>query len=269
MQTIQPELIERYQILLQKDPKSKVFAPLAEAYRKLGLKKQALDICENGVKHNPSFAGGRVALARVYLEMEKAELALEQLKKAVDAEPENILALSLLGETQLQLKHAKEALKAFKLLLFLNPNNEKAQKAVQRLESLTADDFEEDVFAMKPLRQAVEESEALAIEPLPPSQDEQHKWRDLERLISLTDAFLVRNDIDRALDALKEAERSHGPKPEIVRRLKLINQRNWEQEPQPAPAPQNIDRKTQGRQDKLEKLQLLLANLRELKTKDK
>jgi hypothetical protein len=31
------ELLERYQILLEKDPRSQVFAPLAEAYRKMGL----------------------------------------------------------------------------------------------------------------------------------------------------------------------------------------------------------------------------------------
>ena len=37
MQNNQPELIEKYQIQLQKDPKLQVFAQLTEAYRKMGL----------------------------------------------------------------------------------------------------------------------------------------------------------------------------------------------------------------------------------------
>jgi len=55
MQDIQPELIEKYQIQLEKDPKSQVFAPLSEAYRKMGLLEEAFRIAVRGVQFNPQF----------------------------------------------------------------------------------------------------------------------------------------------------------------------------------------------------------------------
>lgn len=48
------EYIRRY----QEDPTSRVFAPLAEAYRRLGRVDEAIDICLEGLKHHPEFPGG-------------------------------------------------------------------------------------------------------------------------------------------------------------------------------------------------------------------
>src|SRR6476661_8315239 len=63
--SLTPELVERYQLEYARDPQSKVFAPLSEAYRRMGLVEEALRIAENGVRANPGFASGRVAFARV------------------------------------------------------------------------------------------------------------------------------------------------------------------------------------------------------------
>ena len=48
----------------QEDPRSRVFAPLAEAYRKAGLLDEAIEIARDGVRVHPHFVGGKVALAR-------------------------------------------------------------------------------------------------------------------------------------------------------------------------------------------------------------
>src|SRR4051812_7341880 len=128
MQDVQHELIEKYQILLQRDPKSQVFAPLTEAYRRMGLIEEAFRIAVRGVQFNPGFSGGRIALAKVFLERESLEAAMAELEKAVDLSPDNILAHSLLGECYLKVKRPKDALRAFKMVLFLAPTNEKAQK---------------------------------------------------------------------------------------------------------------------------------------------
>ena len=63
MDETNPEFIERYQKLYEEDPKSRIFAPLAEAYRKMGLINEALELAQNGVKIHPQFSGGRVALS--------------------------------------------------------------------------------------------------------------------------------------------------------------------------------------------------------------
>ncbi len=222
-------LIEKYQNILLKEPASKVFAPLAEAYRKMGWMKEARETAQQGIQNNPNFAGGYVALAKVAIDEEKYQEAATALAKAVDLSPENILAHQLLAESYLRLKQAKEALRSFKMVLFLNPDNEKAQKAVQRLESLTADEYEEELFSMQPLGRAVQKievQEAPTLEPLKPNAkapviDE----KILERYLSLADAYTVRSDFERAVDTLETARREFGNHKEILRRTKLIQQR--------------------------------------------
>jgi tetratricopeptide (TPR) repeat protein len=242
MDEISPEFIERYQKIYAQDPRSRVFAPLAEAYRKIGRIKEGLEIARAGVKIHPDFAGGRVALGRLLLEDNNIADASEEFKKATEFAPENILAYQLLGESLLKLKKTRDALSAYKMLLFLNPDNSRALKAVQKLESLTADEYEDDLFAMKPLKEAVKDwDEFELIFDLEPhakgpnisTEKDAQKSKFLDRVLSLTDAYIVRNDIDRALDALNEAERLIGANPEIVKRLSLIQRRQLDSIPTP------------------------------------
>ncbi|HMN69950.1 MAG TPA: tetratricopeptide repeat protein [Bdellovibrionales bacterium] len=259
MQDIQPELIEKYQLLLQKDPKSQVFAPLTEAYRKMGMLEEAFRIAVRGVQFNPNFAGGRIALAKVSLERENLPGAVQELEKAVDLSPDNILAHSLLGECYLKSKRPKDALKAFKMVLFLAPTNDKAIKAVKKLESLTADEYEDDLFEMKPLP-SIDHLDVESATPLKPVALK--IVGDLERALSLVDAYIVRNDMEAAWNRLEEAERDMGPHPEIVKRMKLVHQRRDDDEdeeavvePPPSRAVQAKDRQITFLRDLLERVQ--------------
>jgi tetratricopeptide (TPR) repeat protein len=258
MTDINPVLVEKYQLILQSDPGAKVFAPLAEAYRKMGLVDEGIQICLKGLQHHPDFASGRVALGRLYLEKGDLERSVPELEKAVDLSPENLLAQSLLGEAYLKLRRPKDALMAFKMLLFLNPNDDKAQSAVRKLESLTADEYDEDVFAMTKLQQAAEKVQNVemetpeALRPLNPDDDSDRQKRDLDRYVSLADAFLVRNDFERARATLEEAEQVHGHRPEISKRLKLLNQR-FDEDADPVPPPE--PRETQIRDGQIALLQ--------------
>jgi tetratricopeptide (TPR) repeat protein len=268
MSDLNPEFIERYQLLLEEDPKSKVFAPLAEAYRKMGLLKEALQICTQGVQYHPDFSGGRVALARVLIDSGDISTAIEQLQKAVDLAPENVLAQMILGDCLMRMKNPKEALKAYKMVLFLNPRHDRAQRAIRKLESLTADEYDEDIFALRSLHpNTLQEEAALPLEPLPPSR----AIRNLDRYVSLADAFLVRNDFDRAQQVLLEAQQNLGPHPEIERRLKLLSLRGSEEsspdivtplEAPSVPVPP-LNRGERIREAKIQVLQKLLTNIRD------
>ena len=211
MQDIQPELVERYQILLQRDPKSQVFAPLAEAYRKMGLLEEAFRIAVRGVQFNPTFAGGRIALAKIFLDRDGLASATEELEKAVECSAENIMAHALLADCYLKAKRPKEALRAFKMVLFLAPTNERALRAVQKLEALTADEYEDDLFQMKPL----ETIGTITLKPPAPTEPSKLAG-ELERVLSLVDAYIVRNDTEKARLTLGEAENNFGAHPEVI-----------------------------------------------------
>ena len=226
----------------------------------MGMVEEAFRIAVRGVQFNPNFGGGRIALAKVFLDRDNLPGAIDELEKAVDLSPDNILAHSLLGDCYLQSQHPKEALRAFKMVLFLAPTNEKANRAVRKLESLTADEYDDDVFQMKPLPQI----EQLQTETLKPMAS--HSPRDLERLLSLSDAFIVRGDIEKAESVLNEAIRTFGRLPEVVKRVKLVSQRVQERdesdvidEPPPSRQRESLDRK-------IDYLRRLLAKVQHTKT---
>lgn len=273
MTQVDPQIIEKYQKIMASDPSSKVFAPLAEAYRSMGMKKEAMEVCQDGVKSHPDFAGGRIALARLLLDEGEIEKALTELRRATQLAPENVLAHSLLGETHLRMKKPKEALRSFKTLLFLAPDNKKAQNAVAKLESLTADEYEEDVFDMKPLTQAVAEWDEVHLDNENDSDQSESlkKEKLLQRLISVADAHTVRHNHESALEALNEGERLFGPHPEIVKRLKILHQKGLDALVVPNTAADlkplaSRTERTQSR--KLHTLEYLLKKFRDLQTKN-
>jgi tetratricopeptide (TPR) repeat protein len=262
MQEIQPELIEKYQILLQKDPKSQVFAPLTEAYRQMGLLEEAFRIAVRGVQFNPNFGGGRIALAKVFLDRDNLQGAVIELEKAVDLSPDNIMAHSLLGECYLKSKRPKDALRSFKMVLFLSPNDQKAQKAVRKLESLTADEYEEDLFEMKQLPQNDHAGGAGAAETLKPIPTGA-LTSELDRILSLSDAYIVRNDLDKANEVLRQGEISFGSHPELTKRFKLVNQRNVSTESDTNIEGPPLSRERQRLDAKISMLQDILERVRD------
>ncbi|MCJ8276976.1 MAG: tetratricopeptide repeat protein [Bdellovibrionales bacterium] len=139
--------IEEYQLVLLKNPRSPVFAALAEAYRKMGLLEEALETTHKGLRHNPEFVSGLVAHAKVLYEMRNYSEALRALKKATLLKPENLLALRLTAHCYIKQKKHLIALKTYKKLLTMSPNDEKAQTFIRKwefLESLSFSDVEID-----------------------------------------------------------------------------------------------------------------------------
>ena len=63
-----PPEIEKYHEKWRKDPTSRVFAQLADAYRKTGMLDEAIEVCVEGLKVHPSYNSARVVLGRAYLE---------------------------------------------------------------------------------------------------------------------------------------------------------------------------------------------------------
>lgn len=212
---ISADVIEKYQTILRHNPASQVFAPLADAYLERGLTLQAEELAKTGTERHPLFAAGFLVLGKIYLKTEKFDEAEISLQKCIELAPQNILAHQFLGDVYLAQKNPIEALRSYKMTLFLNPYSAKAKKAVEKLESASALEFEEDTFAMAKL------SDLKMIQKNQPEDDNQGK--SLKPLLQLVDAFLIRGDRDQAAELLKEAQTEFGSHPELELRFKKIS----------------------------------------------
>lgn len=121
--------------MFQDDPTSKIFAPLAESYRKIGLIDEAIEICLEGLQANPDFIGGKVALARAYGDRKLYSKVRETLLPIIDKIPDNLVAQKLLAEACLVLGYVTEALNAYKMLLYFNPQDREAENLIQEIET--------------------------------------------------------------------------------------------------------------------------------------
>lgn len=261
--------VEKFQLILEKDPNSQVFAALAEAYRGMGMLQEALKTVTAGVQRHPQFVSGLVTYAKILRDLGELPKAANILKNATSQAPENILAHHLLAEVQLALKNPKDALKSFKMVLFLNPNSKSAQKAVQKLESLTADEYDEEVFSMTKLpdvhldqipTKEKKEEPSLIMKPQPASPN-----KVLERMLSLIDAFIVRNDLDKAHALIKDTRSEFGDHPEIERRLKTLQIRyNDTEEATPLRPLQPRDQVIRER--KIDTLKMMLRRIEEYRS---
>lgn len=127
-------LIYRYLRKYHEDPTSRVFAPLAEAYRKAGLVEEAITVARAGKKLHPDFLGGRVALARALFDQKSYSEVVDELKGVVENAPDNLVAQRLLAESHLMLGQVPQALGAFKMLLYFCPQDPDVNQMVQELE---------------------------------------------------------------------------------------------------------------------------------------
>jgi tetratricopeptide (TPR) repeat protein len=213
MAKISAETIAQYEKLLAKDPGSRVFAALADALREIGQIQKAEILAREGLRRHPEYVGGYLCLSRVLLQTRRADAAEPLLSKAVQLAPENILAYQLLGQCFLELKKPEEALRAHKMVLFLNPMSEKSREAVLRLEPLTAGDFDDDLFQMaqlktEPLKASVTQTRTeTAASDSPP-----------ERQLSFIDALIIRNQLEDAKNLLQEMTQTWPEHSEIKKR---------------------------------------------------
>lgn len=227
--------IQKLQEQLRKDPKSPVFVTLAESYREQKEFDKAEKTVREGLTLNPNSTSGLVTLARILKDQKKFKMALEYLNLVTEKKPDNILAQVMRGEIFLLMKEAKKALACYKLVLFYNPTHPMALKAISKLESLTADEYEDDLFEMEKLTQITETTqrhtkESSDSDKSPSEREEpsatQPPSRAMERLLSLSDAYIVRQEFDKALQLLKQGLKDFSHQPEIQKRLLNLEKRN-------------------------------------------
>jgi Tfp pilus assembly protein PilF len=94
-----PPEIEQLSQKLAADPKSRIFAQLADAYRKAGLTDEAIETTKKGLEHHPAYATAHLILGRCYLEKQMYALAREEFEATIKNDPQNLVGYKLLAGT--------------------------------------------------------------------------------------------------------------------------------------------------------------------------
>jgi tetratricopeptide (TPR) repeat protein len=134
--------LERYLRIFQENPDSRVFAPLADLYRRLGRLREAEEIVKEGMERHPYYAGGRVAYAHILLDSGRLDMALQESSQVVTYYPDNLLARKILirvlgGLGQLaRAEREFSALKALAPQIASDPELEQALQGPQLSKSL-------------------------------------------------------------------------------------------------------------------------------------
>jgi tetratricopeptide (TPR) repeat protein len=120
---------------ISKDPKSKLFVPLAEEYKKAGDIERSIQVLTEGLKNNPSYVTARSFLGRLLFEkgdMAGAQREFEEVAKSI---PDNLMAQHKLGDLYVLQNRPADALKHYKSALSLNPGDEEMSALVSDIEA--------------------------------------------------------------------------------------------------------------------------------------
>ena len=128
-----PPEIEQLTQKLVADPKSRVFAQLADAYRKAGMIDEAIETAKKGMEHHPAYATAHLILGRCYLEKQMYALAREEFEATIKSDPQNLVGYKLLAGTYEKQNMFAEAVKFYQMVLDLEPGDAELSEKVALL----------------------------------------------------------------------------------------------------------------------------------------
>ena len=120
---------------ISKDPKSKLFVPLAEEYKKAGDIETAIAVLMEGLKNNPGYVTAKSFLGRLLLDKGDLVEAQKEFEEVIKAIPDNVLAQRKLGNIHVLQGRAQEALLFFKAVLAVNPKDPELKALVADIEA--------------------------------------------------------------------------------------------------------------------------------------
>ncbi len=223
-------LISKYKSQLEKDPRSKVFAPLAEVYRKVGMNDEALALLKRGLIHHPSFSAAIIIYGQLLLEKDEVEEAYTILKPQLSINGDNIKFLKLFAQSCFKQNLILEALNTYKRVLFISPKDMEATEFIVKydnFDSVEDEDLTQKTFDISNLDDEIESWSTLSLVPQikeepvveeksndEPGQIFSHTLVDLylkqgakQKAIEVLNSALVENPDDKRIqDRLRELE---------------------------------------------------------------
>jgi tetratricopeptide (TPR) repeat protein len=113
--------LERYLRIYQENPDSRVFAPLADMYRRLARYREAEQICREGLQRHPYYAGGKVALAYILFDTGRLPEAYQEINSVVTYYPDNLMARKIMVRVLGMMGDTSKARREYEALVQLAP----------------------------------------------------------------------------------------------------------------------------------------------------
>lgn len=258
--------IESLQAELEANPRSLSFPQLADLYLEKEMTDEAYDVLQKGLHFHPNSVSGMLILTRILKTRNHFPEAEALLGKSIRLAPQNWQAYLMRADLYVRIGKHKLALADFKKVLMFNATHPVARKAVAKLEMLTADeDIDADSdFSAHTLNKVAEIPEPVKeLETAPFGQISPK----LERILSLIDAFSMRQDYAKALKLLYECKSEFGNHSEIESRLLKLSQYETAEKIRPkAEAKYSESKKALILEKKQKALELLLRRVNKLQS---
>ena len=133
--TVADSRIDELRRRLERDPGSRLFAQLAEEYRKAGNHADAIRIVRTGLAQHPSYPSARLTLGRALLDSGDPAGARVELETALREAPDNILASRFLGLALEALGELGPALAQLQKTLKMAPGDRQLESRIVSLET--------------------------------------------------------------------------------------------------------------------------------------
>ena len=229
MTTVKPSILNHYVQLYQKNPNSRLFAPLADLYRRAGNTDKALNICQKGIRLFPKWALGYVTLAMIWLDLNKQNLAQQTLETAIQLSPENLLAHKLLGQMWIQQKNSAKTLETYQTILCLDPEDKKARRIIQKLKEAHTVIQDETGFTFKNLHEVSQHLDPEKehpptpppIHPLPKPNSQKEK-QQFDHRLSFMKSLIHKKDFKKAKQGLTEMQNIYGNHQELKQQIQTV-----------------------------------------------
>lgn len=161
-------LITKYKSQLEKDPKSRAFAPLAEIYRKVGMIEEALKVLKRGISFHPNFSAAIIIYGQILLENNELDEAYTTLQPQLNVNGDNLKFLKTFAQVCFKRNHILEALNTYKRVLFISPRDEEASSFVSRydkFDTIEDEDLTQQTFDISNLDSEIESWNTLSLVP--------------------------------------------------------------------------------------------------------
>jgi tetratricopeptide (TPR) repeat protein len=117
------------------DNPRRVFARLANEYRKAGDPERAIEICRHHVPQQPGYISGHIVLGQALFDTGQFDEARGAFETALGLDPENLIALRQLGDIARETGDIDGAGSWYRRLLEVDPQNDEVAEQLQALSS--------------------------------------------------------------------------------------------------------------------------------------